>query len=101
MRREVTIRFGTNDEIVLHPAQPMPLEDARRWLDQEFVRLECVSARATGKILFADKLLAVADSAGKPGFADAGWAELYARAAAGALGREVLKVDLEASTVGH
>jgi hypothetical protein len=101
MRYEVTIRFGKDDQIAMHPAQPMPLEDARHWLDQEFVRLECTIARATGKVLFADKLLAVADAAGKPGFAHPAWADQYARAAAGALGRAVLVVDLEASTVGH
>lgn len=101
MRHDVTVRFAYGDEVVLHPADALPLEDARRWLDEEFIRLECEPARASGKVLFADKVLAVADSAGAQGFADAAWAERYARATLGALGKTSVIVNLAEGRVGH
>jgi hypothetical protein len=101
MRHEVTVRLAHGEEIVLHPSDALPLEEARRWLDQEFIRLECEPARASGKVLFADKLLAVAEAADSSGFADAAWADRYARAALGALGRTTVRVDLENNSVGH
>jgi hypothetical protein len=57
--------------------------------------------RASGKVLFADKLLAVAEAADATGFADAAWAEHYARAALGALGRATVRINLEDNSVGH
>lgn len=101
MRHEVTVRLAHGEEIVLHPAEALPLEDARRWLDEEFIRLDCEPLRASGKVLFADKLLAVAEAADAAGFADAAWAEAYARAALGALGRDSVRVDLETNSVGR
>lgn len=101
MRHQVTVRFAYGEEVVLHPTEALALEDARRWLDAEFVRLGCEPMRASGKLLFADKLLAIADAAAAAGFADANWAQAYARAALGALGRESLRVNLEDNTVGH
>jgi len=101
MRHEVTVRFAHGEEVVLHPADALPLDDARRWLDQEFIRLDCEPMRASGKVLFADKLLAVAEAADATGFADAQWAETYARAALGALGRASVRINLEDNSVGH
>jgi len=101
MRHEVIIRWAGGDETILHTADPLPLEAARAWLDQEFVRLECTPARLTGKVLFADKLLAVAQAAAAQGFADPAWAGQYARAAAGALGRPLIRVDVDAASVGY
>ena len=39
-------------------AQGMTSEEARRWLDEQFVANECEPLRATGKVLTADKVLA-------------------------------------------
>jgi len=50
MRHEVTVRFAHGEEVVLHPADALPLDDARRWLDQEFIRLDCEPMRASGKV---------------------------------------------------
>ena len=100
MRHDVTVRFADGDEIVLHPSAPLPLEDARRWLDQEFIRLQCEPMRASGKVLFVDKLLGLAESAGAAGFRDGAWAESYARAALGALGRTSVRISLEDGSVG-
>jgi len=99
MRHEVTVRFADGDETVLHPAEPWPLEEARRWLDAEFIRHGCEPARASGKVLFVDKLLALAEAAGAAGFRDTAWAESYARASLGALGRSAVRVNLEDRSV--
>jgi hypothetical protein len=45
-------------------------------------------------------VLAIAEAAGDRGFADAPWAADYARAAAGALRRPLIRVDVPNTTVG-
>ena len=100
MRHDVTVLFAGGEEVSLHTADVMTLDAARAWLDQEFTRLECVPSRPTGKVLFADKLLAIAQAADAQGFADTAWADQFARAAAGALNRSFIRIDVEASTVG-
>lgn len=100
MRHEVTVLFAGGEEVSLHTTDVMTLDAARSWLDQEFTRLECEFARPTGKVLFADKLLAIAQAADAQGFADKAWADQYARAAAGALNRPLIRIDVAASTVG-
>jgi hypothetical protein len=100
MRHDVFISFSGSDDIGLHTAQPMPLEDARRWLDGEFTRLGCEPTRPSGKVLFVDKVLGVAQGAGAAAFADAAWADAYTRACAGALQKTLIRVDVPNSTVG-
>ena len=100
MRHEVFVKFDGCDDIALRPAEPMPLEAARSWLDAEFLRLDASISRPTGKVLLADKVLAIAEAAGSQGFADAAWADSYARATAGALRRSLIRVDLPNRSVG-
>jgi hypothetical protein len=100
MRHDVLISFADIDDIALHTSDPMPLDDARRWLDGEFARLGCEATRPSGKVLFVDKVLAIAQAAGAKGFADADWAAGYARAATGALRRPLIRVDVPNTTVG-
>jgi len=101
MRHEVILKFAGGDELTLHPTDALSFEAARVWLEQEFTRLECSPARPTGKVLFSDRLLAIAEAAGAEGFADAAWAAQYARAAAGVLSRPLIRVDVGASTIGY
>jgi hypothetical protein len=101
MRHEVIVRLAGSDELMLDTTDPMSFEAARSWLDQEFSRLEATPLRATGKILFSDKLLAVAQAAGAKGFADASWAAQFARAAAGVLDKTLIRVDVPDATVGY
>nr|WP_236580544.1 hypothetical protein [Rubrivivax sp. A210] len=78
----------------------MPNEDARRWLDEQFVANDCEPLRASGKVLTADKVLALAGAAGERRFSDdAAWAHSFARAAIAALGRPVVKVDVAAGAI--
>jgi hypothetical protein len=100
MHHDVMVQLAGCDEITLHTGNPMAADQASAWLDREFARLECVATRPTGKVLFVDKVLAIAEAAGAPGFADAAWADSFARAAAGALRRPLIRVDVPNTTVG-
>ena len=66
MRREVIVHFDEQHQLDIPvEATELPAPDvARRWLDDEFTRLDCAPLRASGKVLTADKLLAVAAEAG-------------------------------------
>lgn len=100
MRYQVIVLLPGAEEITLRVADALTVDAARTWLDQEFTRLSCVPTRPTGKVLLADKLLAVAEASAAEGFADAAWAASYARAAAGALNRPLIRVDVAAATIG-
>ena len=70
MRHQVIVRLPGSEEMTLRVGEALTTEAARVWLDQEFERLKCVPTRPTGKVLLADKLLAVAEAAAAEGFAD-------------------------------
>ena len=99
MRHELIVRYSPNEELTVHCADPMAPEVGRGWLDEAFVRLECEPVRASGKLLTADRILAVAEAVGPKGFANTAWAEAFARAAIGAAGRSPLSVNLENRTL--
>ena len=100
MRHELFIDFDHREDIALHTDQPMPLNEASSWLDGEFARLGCEPSRPSGKVLFVDKVLAIAQAVGAAGFADRAWADAYARATAGALRKALVRVDVPNTTVG-
>jgi hypothetical protein len=71
MRPTVRISFGPAEVIA-----PLPENDrrwsadqGRRWLDEKFTAYECEPLRAMGKVLTADKLLALAAEIGHDAFA--------------------------------
>ena len=101
MHSEVSVQLTGNQEFRfdLEHAQPMANEDARRWLDDEFTRLECEPLRASGKVLLADKVLTVALAAGTALFNDPVWSRDFARAASAALAKPVVRVDVPAMAV--
>ena len=101
MHREVTVTLAQNLEFRfdLEHAEPMANEEARRWLDDEFTRLDCEPLRASGKVLLADKVLTVAQAAGATLLADREWSSQFARAAVAALTRPVVRVDVAAMAV--
>jgi hypothetical protein len=102
MRHEVTISFDGHDWIDL-PVNRHELptaESARHWLDQEFVRQDCDALRSSGKVLTADKVLALAAAVGAHGFAaDPQWSQDFAHAAVAALDKPVLRVDVSTLTL--
>ena len=100
MRHDVIVKFADSDDIAMHTSAPFALEEASAWLDREYTRLDCVASRPSGKVLFVYKVLAIAEAAEPRGFADAAWADHYVRAAAGALRRPLIRVDVPNTTVG-
>lgn len=103
MRKELIIVFGPTErvEVPLPAGEPLGAPDAgRRWLDDAFIAHDCEPLRASGKVLIADKLLALADTVGPRRFADdAPWALDFARAALAALARPLVRVDLSEGVV--
>ena len=66
--------------------------------------LECEPIRASGKVLMADKVVAVAQGAGQDKFAlpeNHAWALAFASAAKAALGKPVVRVDVPALAIGY
>jgi len=101
MRNAVRVVLDDGQEF-LHDfdgAEAMSHEDGRRWLDQEFVRMDCEPLRASGKVLLVDKVVAVAKAAGAARLSDADWFMQYAAASLGALARPSMVVDTRRMTV--
>jgi hypothetical protein len=103
MDARITVIFesGPPIDIALDGAEVLSFEASRRWLDEQFVRLECEPLRGSGKVLLADKLIQVAAGAGPAGFADSAWALDYARAASGALSKALIKVDVARQAISY
>ncbi|MBS0389905.1 MAG: hypothetical protein KGM60_12835 [Comamonadaceae bacterium] len=101
MQSEVLVTLSPGQEFRLdaEAAPALTHEEARRWLDDEFLRLECEPLRASGKVLLADKVLTVASAAGARLLADPAWSSRFARAAVAALARPVVRVDVPAMAV--
>ena len=59
MHSEVSVTLSPQQEyrIDLEGKPPMANEEGRRWLEEQFTRLECEPLRASGKVLTADKVL--------------------------------------------
>ncbi len=106
MRSEVTVSWGdpATYRFDLEEVQPMTHEAARIWLDEQFVALDCEPIRASGKVLTADKVVAVAQGAGQDRFAlpeHRAWAMAYAQAASAALAKPVVRVDVSVLSIGY
>ena len=103
MRSEVSVTLSPQQEyrIALEGKPPMANEEARRWLDEQFLRLECEPLRASGKVLTADKVLTVASAAGAQLLSDPVWSLEFARAASAALAKAVVRVDVPAMAISY
>jgi hypothetical protein len=102
MRQLVTVRFPHAREFLfpVAAADLQPADDARRWLDEQFIAEDCEPLRASGKVLTVDKVLALADAVGPERFeADPGFAADFARAVLAALSRPVVTVDVDGGAV--
>lgn len=106
MRSQVSVTWGeaSSYHFDLDEVQPMPHDQARSWLDEQFTAFECEPIRLTGKVLTADKVLGVAQAAGEARFRDPvhhAWAMSFARATSAALAKPVVSVDLVMRSVGY
>jgi hypothetical protein len=101
MRHEVLVRLTGDQEfrLDLEGSQPMGHDEARRWLDAQFMALDCEPLRPSGKVLLADKVLTVASAAGAALLADRRWSQDFARAASAALAKPMVHVDVPAMAV--
>ncbi|MGY0193495.1 hypothetical protein ACWA7J_00315 [Leptothrix sp. BB-4] len=97
----VTVSWSEREQVSLNTEGGLDALDARRWLDEQFIALDCEPLRASGKVLVADKLLALAATGGPEQFADAAWAAQFARAAVAASGRESVRVDVATGKVSY
>ena len=106
MRSQVIVSWGATAtySFDLEEVQPMPHDMARQWLDQQFIDLDCEPLRLTGKVLLADKVLAIAQVAGPSRFSEAQyrpWAQVFARAVSATLAKPVVHIDVQALTVAY
>lgn len=103
MHSEVTVTLAPQQEFHadLRGVEPLGHEAARKWLDDQFIALDCEPLRPSGKVLLADKLLTVAHAAGARRLSDPDWLFAYARAATGVTARPVVRVDVPGMTVGY
>ncbi len=104
MSVEVTVRFPPNLKFhyVLRDDQVADRMVSGQWLDKQFVDLGAEPLRPSGKVLIADKVLAVAQAAGPGLFRDdSAWGHDFAKYAIGALGRGAISVDVDAMTITY
>ena len=102
MRSEVTVTVAGKEFVFgLDGKAPMASELARKWLDDQFVALECEPLRASGKLQMADKVVVVAREAGAERFADAQWGAAFAAAVSAALARPTVQVDADSLSVTY
>jgi hypothetical protein len=102
MVSEVVVKFAPGQEIhvTVRDAPPMSHDDGRQWLDNQYQVFDCDLQRASGKVLLADKVLAIARAAGHAQFGDEAWARDFACATSAALSRSFVTIDVAAALVG-
>lgn len=75
---------------------------AQEWLGQEFEKAGCTPTNPVGKLLLADKILCLAKTQQDAAYAaPTPWVNSFVRAAAAAIGRAVLTIDLGNHTLGY
>lgn len=102
MRSTVRIVFGAAEVVanLTETAARWSADEARSWLDEQFVANGCEPLRASGKVLTADKLLAIAAAIGQHGFErDAALRQDFALAAEGALSRPMVHIDVDQRSI--
>ncbi len=97
----VCVVFDRNREYELIAHAGPSREEASRWLDEQWLALECEPSNPMGKVLLLDKILNIARYATEKRFAEPGeWAQHYAVAVATVLERPVVRVDIGERIVG-
>ena len=102
MNTHLRLAYGPRELIVTLPEDEAvwPASEARQWLDEQFTANDCEPLRAMGKVLTADKVVAIAMAIGLDGFEQDESLRLnFARATCAALGRSEVRVDVDAGKV--
>ncbi|WP_263771017.1 hypothetical protein [Propionivibrio soli] len=105
MLYHVVVSFGKREykfEFADTELADSSVEEARRWFDKEYAELQCEPSSPVGKVLIIDKILDVARCGGEQRFIDGKtWTTQFARYTALVLGRDTVRVDVEAGTIGY
>jgi hypothetical protein len=104
MRSTVRLSFGPVEVLCHVPADhgTMGVEDARRWLDDQFIARDCEPLRPMGKVLTGDKLVALAQAIGAAGFqADAPLRTAFALAASTVLASDDVHIDVDTHKLSY
>jgi hypothetical protein len=101
MRGDVMVSLGPEQDHRWSVDTGLDNQQARKWLDEQFLAFDCEPLRASGKVLIADKLLAIADAAGAERFADATWGQQFADAVVAATHRTLVHIDLPGRAVNY
>ncbi len=103
MRSQVFVVLPKEREFqfTVDEASPMSREEARTWLDAQFLAFECEPLRASGKVLTADKVLRVTEGADPALFSEQKWASAYAQAVHAMLGKPTIRIDVPAMAVSY
>lgn len=99
MQSFVTVELAADKQFQLLATEGLSALEARQWLDQQFVDMDCEPLRASGKVLTADKVLSIAAHASNAQWSDTAWAQQFANATVAALARPVVKVDVPALAI--
>jgi hypothetical protein len=103
MRREFKVAFGPAGSVTVDlpvGQEPWAPDVGRRWLEDQFIANDCEPLRASGKVLSADKVLAVATALGLQRLQqEEQLRNDFALATLGALGRPLVRVDVEAGAI--
>jgi len=103
MQKRISVVLDQGVELTFHVPEGTQLshDAARAWLDKQFVVLGCEPLRAGGKVLTADKVLAVTRAAGAALLKDPKWSAGYVAAVSSALGKVAIRVDVPAMTITY
>ncbi len=105
MRPTLVVQFSPDRRLEFAlPAgvPPLAADEARRWLDEQFVANECEPLRSTGKVLTVDKVMALANTVPASRYSeDPAWAQSFAQATLAALGRPLVKIDLGGGGISY
>ena len=106
MRSQVIVTWGepATFRIDLEEVQPMPHDQARHWLDEQFTQMGCEPIRLTGKVLTGEKILCIAQAAGQQRFEGAAhreWALASGRPGSAGLAKPIVTVDVPAQSLSY
>lgn len=104
MHSKVTIIFNSSDkkeyETFIHNPSLQSQSDARNWLSEKWVELECEPIRQSGKVLLFDRILSIADALGFYWFdKHPEEAKEFAQQCTLALDSEVVVIDLPGASI--
>lgn len=104
MQSHVTIIFSPEEEkeyeSFIHDVSEQAQDQARDWLAEKWVELECEPIRQSGKVLLLDRILSVADALGYQWFDQhPDQAQEFAKRCSLALDSEVVIVDIPGASI--